>query len=195
MGRIRFIHFAAAAVFVMTGIVRAYWLFAGNRFERLPALFPVTPTNLKNLFKTGVSYLTFRPEKQPRYIGHNPLAQNGYTAVYVMAIIMVVTGFTLYGQSNPGGMIFRAFAWVSPLVGGLQRVRLIHHALTWAFLIFIVFHVYFALRADYIERVGVISSIITGGRYVTVDETYEDFDVEKVPSRPWPTGEYPLPRE
>jgi Ni/Fe-hydrogenase 1 B-type cytochrome subunit len=42
MGRVRFIHFTAAAVLVMTGIVRVYWLFAGNQFERLPALFPFT---------------------------------------------------------------------------------------------------------------------------------------------------------
>lgn len=195
MGRMRFIHFTAAAVLVMTGIVRAYWLFAGNQFERLPALFPITARNLKNLVKTGVSYATFRPERQPRFVGHNPLAQSGYTVVYLMAIIMVVTGFTLYGQSNPGGLIFQAFAWVSPLLGGLQRVRLVHHALTWAFLIFIIFHVYFAIRSDYVERVGVVSSIITGGRVVATDETYEDFDVDTVPSRPWPTGEFPVSKE
>src|SRR5471032_1200070 len=28
---VRFIHFTAAAVLVMTGIVRVYWLFAGNK--------------------------------------------------------------------------------------------------------------------------------------------------------------------
>ena len=43
MGWVRFVHFLAAAVFVMTAIVRVYWLFMGNRFERLPALFPVRP--------------------------------------------------------------------------------------------------------------------------------------------------------
>ena len=41
MGWIRFIHFAAAATLVATAIIRAYWLFAGNKFERLAALFPV----------------------------------------------------------------------------------------------------------------------------------------------------------
>lgn len=191
MGRMRFIHFTAAAVFVMTGIVRAYWLVAGNQFERFPALFPITAKNLRNLVRTGQSYLTFRSDKQPRFIGHNPLAQTGYTVAYMMAVIMVVTGFALYGQSNPGGLIFSSFGWVSTLLGGLQRVRLVHHTLTWAFVLFIIFHVYFAIRADYVERVGIISSIITGGRVVAVNETYEDFDVEKVPAGPWPTGEFP----
>src|SRR5690349_1011579 len=40
MGWFRFVHFAAATVLVATAIVRIYWLFAGNKFERLPALFP-----------------------------------------------------------------------------------------------------------------------------------------------------------
>ena len=46
MGWVRFIHFAAAAVLVMTAIVRVYWLFMGNRYERLAALFPVRPARL-----------------------------------------------------------------------------------------------------------------------------------------------------
>jgi Ni/Fe-hydrogenase b-type cytochrome subunit len=195
MGRVRFIHFTAAAVLVMTGIVRAYWLIVGNQFERLPALFPVTGKNLKNLVKTAVSYLTFRPDKQPEYVGHNPMQQWSYTAVYVMAVVTVVTGFTLYGQSAPGSVIYRAFSWLPALLGGLQGVRVIHHMMTWCFIIFIEMHVYFAIRSDYVERAGVVSSIITGGRYIAADGKYEDYDVAKVPSHPWPTGEFPVSGE
>lgn len=193
MGRVRFFHFTAAAVIVMTGIVRVYWLFAGNQFERLPALFPVTPTNMRNMVRTGLGYLTFDPRKQPNFIGHNPLQQWSYTGLYVMMLVMVATGFTLYGQSNPDGLIFRTFAWLPPLLGGLQGVRFIHHVLTWAFIIFVVFHVYLSIRSDYVERAGVVSSIFTGGRYISTDMSYEDYDVTKVPSRPWPTHEYPVP--
>lgn len=191
MGKVRFVHFTAAAVLVMTGIVRVYWLFAGNQFERLPALFPMTPRNLRTLGRTAVSYLDFSKEP-PRFIGHNPLQQWSYTGLYLLTALMVVTGFTLYGQSNPGGLIYSAFAWLPPLLGGLQGVRLIHHVATWGFIIFIVFHVYLAIRSDYVERAGVVSSIFTGGRYVSTDQSYEDYDIDKVPSRPWPTGEYPV---
>jgi Ni/Fe-hydrogenase 1 B-type cytochrome subunit len=187
MGRVRFIHFTAAAVIVMTGIVRAYWLIAGNRFERFRALFPLTPKNLSHMAQTADAYVTFRPEKQPNLVGHEPLQQVAYTILYLMMVVMVVTGFTMYGQSNPSGMIFRAFAWVPPLLGGLQGVRLVHHVLTWGFVIFALLHIYFTLRSDYVERVGRVSSMITGGRYVSTDETYEDYDISKVPSRPWPT--------
>jgi Ni/Fe-hydrogenase 1 B-type cytochrome subunit len=195
MGRVRFIHFTAAAVLVMTGIVRVYWLFAGNRFERFPALFPVTPKNLRGMVRTLNAYLTFRPEKQASLVGHDPLQQYAYTTLYLLTIVMVVTGFTMYGQSNPGGLIFRTFAWVPSLLGGLQGVRLVHHVLTWGFIVFALIHVYFTIHSDYVERVGRVSSIITGGRYVSTDETYEDYDISKVPSRPWPAPEHPDPKK
>jgi Ni/Fe-hydrogenase 1 B-type cytochrome subunit len=184
MGRMRFLHFTAAAVLVMTGIVRTYWLFAGNRFERLAALFPFTPHNLRNLWRTALGYVTFSPERAPIYVGHNPLQQLLYTGTYLTTLVMVLTGFTLYGQSNPGGFFFTVLGWVPPLFGGLQIVRLVHHALTYGFIIFVIFHVYFGIRSDYVERAGVISSIITGGRYIAANDEYEDYDVEQVPAQP-----------
>ena len=189
MGRIRFIHFTAAAVLVMTGIVRFYWLFAGNKFERWGALFPVTRQNLSRTMRTTGEYLTFGRQKGPSVVGHEPLQQYAYTFLYLMAFVMVVTGFTMYGQSNPSGIIFRLFAWVPPLFGGLQHVRLLHHVLSWAFIIFAIIHVYFVVRSDYIERIGRVSSIITGGRYVSIDEEYEDYDISKMPTGEWPKPE------
>lgn len=186
MGRFRFLHFTAAAVIVMTGIVRVYWLFAGNAFERLPAMFPLTPRNLRNMRNVAKSYVNFQSEEQPHFVGHNPLAQWAYTGLYLIVITMVVTGFSLYGQSNPGGFIFGAFAWVPSLFGGLQSVRLVHHALMWAFLIFLPIHVYLTIRADYMERAGGVSSMLTGGRFVASHLKFEDFDVHDVKPFPWP---------
>ena len=53
-------------------------------------------------------------------------------------------------------------------------VRFIHHVLTWVILIFVPIHVYLALRADFTERGGSISSIVSGGRWVRDDIDYED---------------------
>jgi Ni,Fe-hydrogenase I cytochrome b subunit len=41
-------------------------------------------------------------------------------------------------------------------------------------LIFVPIHVYLALRADFTDREGSISSIISGGRWVRDDIPYED---------------------
>jgi len=174
MGWMRFLHFAAAGVFVATAIVRVYWLFAGNQFERWKALFPVRKQDWVNLVKQVKFYLMIQPEKAPHYLGHNPLQQLSYTGMYTIALAQVVTGFAMYGQSRPGGLWYTLFGWVVPLLGGIQVVHFVHHVLTWAFLTFIPIHIYLALRADLLERTGTISSIVSGGRFVRSDVTYVD---------------------
>ena len=174
MGWVRFVHFTAAAVLVMTGIVRLYWLFAGNKFERWLALFPIRPRDWVNMFRQVKYYLMIRPERAPHYLGHNPLQQLSYTGVYALALIEVVTGFAMYGQADPGGLFFRAFGWIGPLLGGMPVVRFVHHVGTWLFLTFIPIHVYLATRSDLLERGGTISSIITGGRFVPAGERFVD---------------------
>lgn len=174
IGWMRLIHFIAAGALVATAIVRTYWLFAGNRYERFTALFPVKPRDWVDMFRQVTAYLLIHPERAPKYIGHNPLQQLFYTLVYVVGLVMVITGFAMYGQANPEGIIRAATLWVPSLFGGIQNVRLLHHVLTWFFLIFIPIHVYLAIRADIIERSGTMSSIISGGRFVSRDEEYVD---------------------
>jgi Ni/Fe-hydrogenase b-type cytochrome subunit len=174
MGRMRFLHFAAAGVLVATGIVRVYWLFAGNRYERLPALFPLSRKDLRNLLRVARKYLLMRWESGPHFLGHNPLQQIAYTFVYLIVLAQVATGFALYGLSNPDGFFYHVFGWESLFLGGVPVVRFIHHVLTWVILIFVPIHVYLALRADFTERGGSISSIVSGGRWVRDDIDYED---------------------
>jgi Ni/Fe-hydrogenase 1 B-type cytochrome subunit len=176
MGWMRFIHFVAATVFVMTAIVRVYWLFMGNRFERWPALFPLRRRDLRNLVKVVKFYLMIHPERAPHYLGHNPLQQFAYTGIYLSAALSVITGFAMYGQADPGGFFYVTFNWVNTLLGGQPIVRFLHHVLTWVFLIFIPIHVYLALRADTVERTGTISSIISGGRFIPKHEEFVDDD-------------------
>jgi Ni/Fe-hydrogenase b-type cytochrome subunit len=174
MGWMRFLHFAAAGVFVATAIIRGYWLFAGNQYERWRALFPIKPKDWVNLVKQVKFYLLIHPEKGPHYLGHNPLQQFSYTAIYGIALIQVATGFAMYGQSHPGGLWYTLFGWLVPLFGGIQVLHLVHHLMTWAFLTFIPIHIYLALRSDLLERTGTISSIISGGRFVRSDVDYVD---------------------
>ena len=174
IGFARLTHFIAAGVLVATALVRIYWLFAGNQFERLQALFPVRGRDWVNLWKMIKYYLMLDTDGAPRYLGHNPLQQLSYTFMYIVGGIMVVTGFAMYGQSNPGGFIWTLFHWVNGAVGSTQYVRSIHHVTSWVFLIFIPIHVYLALRAEVIERTGTISSIVSGGRFVPKDKQFVD---------------------
>lgn len=176
MSLMRRLHFLAAGLLVATALVRLYWLLAGNRYERAAALVP-GPRDLARIPKVIGHYLMVLPdERTPHYLGHNPLQQLSYTGMYAVAALMVVTGFAMYGQANPGGFWYGAFNWVGGLVGGMQNVRFIHHIATWAFIIFVPLHVYLSLRADGMEKTGTISSIISGGRWVPAKQHYVDED-------------------
>ncbi len=174
MGWMRLAHYVAAALLVTTAIVRIYWLFAGNKFERLPALFPVRPRDWVNMVKQVKFYLMIQPEKAPHYLGHNPLQQLSYTGIYLVAALQVITGFAMYSQADPGGIMYKAFNWVGAAFGGFPVVRFVHHVLTWIFAAFVPIHIYLAIRADHLERTGVISSIISGGRFVPTTQHYID---------------------
>lgn len=174
MGWMRFTHFAAAGVLVMTAIVRVYWLFAGNRYERWKALIPYHPRDIRNLFRQARAYLLVRPEEAPPYLGHNPLQQLSYTALYAVALVQVVTGFAMYGQYDASSIFYRAFNWIGPLMGGMPNVRFIHHVLTWVFAIYVPIHIYMSIRADVLEHNSTISSIVSGGRMVPPDQEFED---------------------
>lgn len=171
---VRLTHFIFAAVLVTTAIIRAYWLLVGNRFERWQALFPVRRRDLKNLVKMVKYYLFIQPKKGPHYLGHNPLQQIFYTLAYAVAGLLVVTGFIMFGEANPGGLIATFTLWLAPLFGGFQMVRVFHHVATWFFPLFVIAHVYLALRSEYLEKQGNMSSIISGGRFVPENAHYVD---------------------
>jgi Ni/Fe-hydrogenase b-type cytochrome subunit len=170
----RLIHFIAAGALVATGVVRLYWLFVGNKYERWRALFPVQKKDWTNLWKMMRFYLFIYPEQAPKYLGHNPLQQLGYTLTYVVTLAMALTGFCLYAQSNPTGWMMHSIGWMIPLLGGNQIIRLVHHILPWYYPVFVIIHVYMAIRNDSLERTGTVSSIIAGGRFVPIGERHVD---------------------
>jgi Ni/Fe-hydrogenase b-type cytochrome subunit len=171
---LRLVHFAAAWLFLATAIVRVAGLFlASNRFQRWDALFPVKPRDLRNLYQVTQNYLFCRFDRGPHYIGHNPLQQVAYTAIYGVGMAALLTGFALYALYAPDHWLFHYIIWFDHLVG-VQYLRLAHLLIMWIFLAFIPIHVYLAIRADTVEREGAISSIISGGRWCRKGTKFED---------------------
>jgi Ni/Fe-hydrogenase 1 B-type cytochrome subunit len=174
MGNMRLAHFIAAGVLVGTGVVRVYWLFAGNRFESWRALFPVDGKSLRNLVRQMGYYLLLPRVKRPHYLGHNPLQQVFYTGVYALVVVQVLTGFAMFGLADPEGFFWRTLGIQSAYIGGIRVVRFVHHVLTWVILVFIPIHVYLGVRADVMDREGTMSSIFSGSRWVRGDVKFED---------------------
>jgi Ni/Fe-hydrogenase 1 B-type cytochrome subunit len=167
MGTMRFIHYVAAFVFVSSGIVRTYWLFAGNRFSRWRAFIPTNRAHLRELVAQTGWYLFLR-RTAPKVLGHNALAAGTYLVVFTLLGLQAVTGFALIGTD--GTQPFAAlFGWLPGIIG-IQTVRLVHHLLMWALIAFMIHHVYSALLVDHWERNGLMSSIFSGYKFATLRE-------------------------
>jgi len=164
MRLVRFVHIVAAYVFVASGIVRTYWLFAGNQFSRWSAFIPTNRRHLRELVNQTQFYVFLRKDL-PGILGHNALASGTYTVVFFLFLIQTATGFALVGMhgTQPWAALL---GWLPGLLGGEQGIRLIHHLLMWAILAFAVHHVYSAVLVDHIERNGLLSSIFTGSKFV-----------------------------
>lgn len=173
MTTVRFLHMIAAFVFLASGIVRTYWLFAGNRFARWTAFVPTRRAQARELLHQTGWYLFLRREV-PRVLGHNALAAGTYFIVFFLLLLQTVTGFALAGVdgSQPWAGLFGWFVDVL----GIQGVRFVHHALMWAIIAFMVHHVYSALLVDHWERNGLMASIFSGYKFVTRGEIDEARD-------------------
>jgi Ni/Fe-hydrogenase 1 B-type cytochrome subunit len=171
---VRFLHMLAAFVFLAAGIVRTYWLFAGNRFARWTAFIPTNRNQAREAARQLGWYLFMRPDA-PKVLGHNQLAAGTYFVVFFLFLIQTLTGFALVAIHGiqPWATLF---SWVPDVMFGVQGVRLIHHLVMWAILAFMVHHVYSALLVDHVERNGLMSSIFTGYKFVTRQEVIEARD-------------------
>ena len=166
MGNIRLIHFIAAYVFAIGFAVRIYWALVGNRYAReifyLPFWRPGWWLGLIHELK----FYLFLTRKQDKMLGHNPLAQAAmFFLNTLMTLFMIVTGFALYGQGlGEGSWADRGFGWIIPMLGGEQATRNWHVMGMWIMLVFVIIHIYMAVRADIIGRESSVSTMIGGWR-------------------------------
>ena len=59
--------------------------------------------------------------------------------------------------------------WVTGVLGGDIITRQVHHVAMWAFVIFIIIHVYLVFYHDYVEGHGEISSMGGGWKFIEED--------------------------
>ena len=63
-----------------------------------------------------------------------------------------------------GSWADKLFGWVIPLHGQLQDVDTFHHLGMWVLIVFVIFHVYAAIREDIMGRQSIVSTMISGRR-------------------------------
>jgi len=166
MGYIRFAHFAAAYILTVGFLGRIYWAFAGNRHARQLFIPPLTRENFRGALQEAKWY-AFLKKESVKCAGHNPLAMFPMFFIFVLGMFfMIITGFALYGEgAGMGSWQYQMFSsWVIPLFGQSQDVHTWHHVGMWAMIIFVIVHVYAAIREDIMSRQSMISTMISGWR-------------------------------
>ncbi|HFD31404.1 MAG TPA: Ni/Fe-hydrogenase, b-type cytochrome subunit [Gammaproteobacteria bacterium] len=167
MGYIRFAHFAAAYIVLIGFIGRLYWAIVGNSHAREIFLPPILSVSFWGGVIHEVKWYLFLAKEPHKYTGHNPLAVLTMHLLFVWGIIfMIVTGFALYGEGSGAGSWANSWftSWVIPLFGQSMDVHTWHHFGMYVIIIFVMIHIYVAIREDIMSRQSIVSSMISGWR-------------------------------
>lgn len=165
-GYIRFAHFAAGMILTFGFLGRFYWSFVGNHHARQLFRLPLLNKHWWSEIWFEVRWYLFLEREPKKYVGHNPLAQAAMFFFMTLGItFMIVTGFALYAEgAGQGSLPDTLFGWLIPLVGNSQTVHSLHHLGMWSIVIFVIIHIYVAIREDIMSRQSMVSTMISGHR-------------------------------
>jgi len=166
MGYIRFVHFSAGYILAIGLLGRIYWAIAGNHHARELFSVPIFQRAYWQEVVGMLRWYAFISTRPGRYVGHNPLARFAMFFVFLFTcVFMIFTGFALYGEgAQAGSWQERLFGWVIPLFGQSQDVHSWHRMGMWMMIVFVILHVYAAIREDIMGRQSVVSTMISGYR-------------------------------
>lgn len=171
MGWFRYIHFAAAYIFLFNYIFRLYWSFVGNKYANWRQFIPTNFKFIKELWVIFKVDILMIRNKEHVAVGHNAMAGFIYFFAFLASLVQILTGFGLYA-STASWWFPRLFAWVPALLGGDILTRQVHHWTMWFFILFAVIHIYLVFYHDYIEGRGEMSSMAGGYKFME-DEKFE----------------------
>lgn len=165
-GYIRFAHFAAGWVLCIGFLGRFYWSFVGNHHAKQLFRLPVTNKHWWKEIVFELRWYLFLERDPKKYVGHNPLAQAAMFFFMTIGITyMLITGFALYAEGlGDHTVLYKMFGWVLTLFGNSQIVHSLHHLGMWTIVVFIIIHIYVAIREDIMSRQSMVSTMISGTR-------------------------------
>jgi len=166
MGYIRFAHFSAGYILAVALVCRFYWACVGNRYAREIILVPVWDRNWWREFLFELRWYLFLERYPKKYLGHNPAGQIAMATFLWANLFMCATGFALYGEGlGTQSWAARWFGWIIVAFGGNSlTVHNWHRLGMWAIVLFVMVHLYTAIREDIMSKQSMVSTIISGFR-------------------------------
>lgn len=176
-GYIRMIHFMSAYLMVAVMIMRLYWAIKGNKYSNWKVFVPFNKKGFSNAWHTIKYDVFLQNEKTYDYknihVGHNNVAAISYLVMFILALIMIFTGFGLYSD-NATWFLPKMFGWVPEFLGGDMNTRVIHHLTMWGFILFVLVHVYLVLYHDWLEGRGETSAMVSGYKFVRAERAKKE---------------------
>jgi len=163
MGNTRGVHIFFGVVLLFLFLWRLY-LAVFSRFHADWKDF-FAWTNVENTVKQVKFYLLISKDPPAHTHLYGPLQSLAYGGLLFLVFLICLTGLILMGAGYDAGWTALVYKVVKPfeiMMGGLASVRYLHHVLTWAFVLFIIVHVYMAFWYDVIFKEGTVSSMISG---------------------------------
>ena len=165
-GYTRFAHFAAGLILTVGFFGRIYWAIVGNHHAKQLFYVPVWNRHWWKELWFEVKWYAFLESEPKKYVGHNPLAQLAMFMFMTVGLsFMILTGLALYGEGlGDHSFIYSVTSWVLTLFGNSQIVHSVHHLGMWFIVIFMIIHIYVAVREDIMSRQSIVSTMISGHR-------------------------------
>ena len=173
----RAIHTGAGYIFVLALIARIVWMFIGNRYVRWQNFLPVHGDRRTELLETMKYYALIKKEPISE-AGHNPMAGLAYFVMYVLFAIQAWTGLVLTGMDRQGGFIWNLTHWSITIVDS-PIMRFAHHGIMWIIGVFLIQHLYSMVLVDMEENSGIVSSMVTGVKMLTIEDELADEEHEE----------------
>jgi len=158
-------HLIMGFILLASGILRIYLFFFGKDSEgelrSLKDLFSVKSwmIQLKSYFFIG------ELKKKGLY---GPLQFLTYTVIMLLLIVVSVTGLVLYVHvyhQGLGGWLYEPMRVIEAWMGGLAKVRYVHHISVWGFMIFIPIHIYLVIWSAIRFKHAALDVMFTGYDY------------------------------
>jgi Ni/Fe-hydrogenase 1 B-type cytochrome subunit len=165
-GYIRFTHFAAGQILLVAFLGRIYWAIVGNHHARQMFYVPFWRGQYWKEVWYEIRWYMFLVKEPKKYVGHNPLAQLAMFFFITLGIsFMIITGMALYAEGAQAGSLPDIFfGWARALVGNSQTLHTLHHLGMWWIVVFMIIHIYVAVREDIMSRQSIVSTMISGHR-------------------------------
>jgi Ni/Fe-hydrogenase 1 B-type cytochrome subunit len=159
MSLARGIHFFFAIVLIIAVLARIINMFVGK--DRDWRFFIPSGSDFKLIPKT-LSYYAYATKELYIEKRYNPIQMLTYCLAFVMIIFQIISGLAL---KYPDG----AFSWFNyGLFNNEIEVRIAHFVVNWLFIMFLMIHVYLAIREAFskIKEMHLFSDNGEGGETV-----------------------------